>query len=35
MTTHTIVPGAGHWVMEENPAFVIALLRDFPGSAKL
>ena len=29
-----IVPAAGHWVMEENPAFVVPLLRDFLGQPK-
>jgi pimeloyl-ACP methyl ester carboxylesterase len=24
-----VVPGAGHWLMEENPAFTVALIRDF------
>ena len=24
-----VVPGAGHWLMEENPAYTVALLRDF------
>ncbi len=24
-----VVPGAGHWLMEENPAFTIALIQDF------
>jgi pimeloyl-ACP methyl ester carboxylesterase len=24
-----VVPGAGHWLMEENPGFTVALLRDF------
>jgi pimeloyl-ACP methyl ester carboxylesterase len=24
-----VVPGAGHWLMEESPAFTIALIRDF------
>lgn len=23
------VPGAGHWLMEENPTFTVALIRDF------
>jgi pimeloyl-ACP methyl ester carboxylesterase len=26
-----IVPDSGHWIMEENPAFAIALIRDFLG----
>jgi len=24
-----IVPGSGHWLIDENPAFTVALLRDF------
>jgi pimeloyl-ACP methyl ester carboxylesterase len=24
-----VVPGAGHWLMEESPAYTIALIRDF------
>jgi pimeloyl-ACP methyl ester carboxylesterase len=24
-----IVPGAGHWLMEENPTFTVALIEDF------
>jgi pimeloyl-ACP methyl ester carboxylesterase len=24
-----VVPGAGHWLMEENPTFTVALIRDF------
>jgi pimeloyl-ACP methyl ester carboxylesterase len=24
-----VVPGSGHWLMEENPAATIALIRDF------
>jgi pimeloyl-ACP methyl ester carboxylesterase len=24
-----VVPGAGHWLMEESPAFTIAVIRDF------
>jgi hypothetical protein len=24
-----VVPGAGHWLMEESPAFTIALVQDF------
>src|SRR5271154_5952808 len=26
-----VVPGAGHWLMEENPKFTIALIQDFLG----
>lgn len=29
-----IVPDSGHWIMEENPAATIKLVRDFLGSAK-
>lgn len=28
-----IVPNAGHWLMEENPAFVVPLIRDFLAAA--
>jgi pimeloyl-ACP methyl ester carboxylesterase len=28
-----IVPGAGHWLMEENPAFTVAMVRDFLNEA--
>ena len=24
-----VVPDSGHWIMEENPQFAIALIRDF------
>jgi pimeloyl-ACP methyl ester carboxylesterase/uncharacterized RmlC-like cupin family protein len=24
-----VVPGAGHWLMEENPTYTVALIRDF------
>jgi pimeloyl-ACP methyl ester carboxylesterase/uncharacterized RmlC-like cupin family protein len=24
-----VVPGSGHWLMEESPAFTVALIRDF------
>ncbi|MBZ5675049.1 MAG: alpha/beta hydrolase [Acidobacteriia bacterium] len=24
-----VVPGAGHWLMEENPAYTVGLIRDF------
>ncbi len=24
-----VVPGAGHWLMEESPAYTIALIQDF------
>jgi pimeloyl-ACP methyl ester carboxylesterase len=27
--TEAVVPASGHWVMEENPAFTVALVRDF------
>jgi pimeloyl-ACP methyl ester carboxylesterase len=28
-----VVPGAGHWLMEESPAFTVALIRDFLAGA--
>jgi pimeloyl-ACP methyl ester carboxylesterase/quercetin dioxygenase-like cupin family protein len=28
------VPGAGHWLMEENPAFTVAAILDFIGPAR-
>jgi pimeloyl-ACP methyl ester carboxylesterase len=27
--TEAVVPGAGHWLMEENPAATVTLIRDF------
>jgi pimeloyl-ACP methyl ester carboxylesterase len=24
-----VVPGAGHWLMEENPTITIGMIRDF------
>src|SRR5580704_12892582 len=27
--TEAVVPGAGHWLMEENPAATVTLVRDF------
>jgi pimeloyl-ACP methyl ester carboxylesterase len=27
-----IIPDSGHWIMEENPAFTVALIRDFLGT---
>jgi pimeloyl-ACP methyl ester carboxylesterase len=27
--SEAIVPDAGHWIMEENPAPAVALIRDF------
>jgi len=27
--TETVVPDSGHWIMEENPQFAVALIRDF------
>ena len=24
-----VVPGSGHWLMEENPTYTVALIRDF------
>lgn len=32
--TEGIVPGSGHWIMEENPAATIALVHDFLGSGR-
>ncbi|HTJ31050.1 MAG TPA: alpha/beta hydrolase, partial [Acidobacteriaceae bacterium] len=29
-----IVPGAGHWLMEENPDYTVALLRRFLDETK-
>jgi pimeloyl-ACP methyl ester carboxylesterase len=31
--TEAVVPDSGHWIMEENPAATVALVRDFLGSA--
>ena len=28
--TEAVVPGSGHWLMEENPTATITLIRDFP-----
>ncbi|UAL11847.1 alpha/beta fold hydrolase [Caulobacter segnis] len=30
--TEGIVPGSGHWIMEENPAATVKLTRDFLGT---
>jgi pimeloyl-ACP methyl ester carboxylesterase len=27
--TEAVVPGSGHWLMEENPAFTVSLIRAF------
>jgi pimeloyl-ACP methyl ester carboxylesterase len=27
--TEAVVPGAGHWLMEENPAATVTLIREF------
>ena len=27
--TGGVVPGSGHWIMEENPTAAIKLVRDF------
>ena len=27
--TEVIVPDSDHWIMEENPKFAIAMIRDF------
>jgi pimeloyl-ACP methyl ester carboxylesterase len=32
--TAGVVPGSGHWIMEENPQATIKLARDFIGSGK-
>ena len=24
-----VVPGSGHWLMQENPTYTVALVRDF------
>lgn len=32
--TEAIVPGSGHWIMEENPAATVALVREFLNTAK-
>jgi pimeloyl-ACP methyl ester carboxylesterase len=29
-----VVPGAGHWLMEENTVFTVALVRDFLGERR-
>lgn len=29
-----VVPGSGHWLMEERPAFTVALIRSFVDSTK-
>ncbi|QJR34072.1 alpha/beta fold hydrolase [Gemmatimonas groenlandica] len=31
--TEAIVPGSGHWIMEENPTATIAIVRKFIGDA--
>jgi len=31
--TEAVVPDSGHWIMEENPAFAVALIRDFLSGA--
>jgi pimeloyl-ACP methyl ester carboxylesterase len=30
--TPAVVPGSGHWIMEENPAATVKLVRDFLGA---
>ena len=30
--TEAVVPGSGHWLMEENPTATVTLIRDFLGS---
>ncbi len=32
--TAAIVPDSGHWIMEENPAFAVALIHDFLNEPK-
>lgn len=32
--TAGVVPGSGHWIMEENPTATIRLVRDFIGAGK-
>jgi pimeloyl-ACP methyl ester carboxylesterase len=32
--TAGIVPGSGHWIMEENPQATIRLVRDFIGAGR-
>jgi len=32
--TGAIVPDSGHWIMEENPAFAVALIHDFLNEPK-
>lgn len=29
-----VVPGSGHWIMEENPAATVALVRNFLGAGR-
>jgi pimeloyl-ACP methyl ester carboxylesterase len=34
--TGAVVPGSGHWLMEENPTATVTLIRDFlKGQASL
>jgi hypothetical protein len=28
-----VVPGSGHWLMEENPSYTVALIRSVPIGA--
>ena len=32
--TEVVIPDSGHWLMEENPAATVALIRDFLGQRK-
>ena len=32
--TEAIVPDSGHWIMEENPAATIAIVRGFLGKGR-
>ena len=32
--TEGVIPGSGHWIMEENPAATVTAVRAFLDSAK-
>jgi len=32
--TEGVIPGSGHWIMEENPQATIRLVRDFVGTGR-